>query len=213
VIRIVVVGDIRLYREGVASFLRQVDDFDVVGVAGSKDEATEVADHLQPDVVLLDAALPESLDLIRDLTRRADPMCIVVLTLPEVEQAVIPCIEAGIAGYVPRDGGLDDLVSVIRSAARGEGVCSPRMIGRLWARLAQLARAQSPTPTVEALTTREREILKCIERGLSNKEISAQLSIELPTVKNHVHNILEKLHVRRRGEAVAALRRTAMIGH
>jgi DNA-binding NarL/FixJ family response regulator len=138
-------------------------------------------------------------------------MRVVLLTVPEVEQAVLPCIEAGIAGYVPRNGGLENLVTVIRSAARGEGVCSPRMVGRLWARLAHLARTQAAAAPVESLTGREREILAYIERGLSNKEIAAQLSIEIATVKNHVHKVLEKLHVRRRGEAVAALRRTATI--
>lgn len=210
-IRIVVVGDIRLYREGVESFLRQIDGFTVVGVGATKDDATRLADEQQPDVVLIDAAMPASLDVVRELTSRAEPMRVVALTIPEVEQAVLPCIEAGIAGYVPRDGGLDDLVSVIRSATRGDGVCSPRMVGRLWARLAQLARAQSAPTSVDALTSREREILACIKQGQSNKEIAARLSIELATVKNHVHNILEKLHVHSRGEAVAALRRTTSL--
>jgi DNA-binding NarL/FixJ family response regulator len=156
--------------------------------------------------------MPGSLDVVRELTARAEPLRVVVLTLPELEQAVLPCIEAGVAGYVPRDGGLDDLVAVIRSAARGDGVCSPRMVGRMWARLAQLSRAHSDPTALDALTSREREILTCIERGNSNKEIAARLSIELATVKNHVHNILEKLHVHSRGEAVAALRRTASLG-
>jgi two-component system, NarL family, nitrate/nitrite response regulator NarL len=211
VIRIVVVGEIRLYRDGVASFLRQVDGFAVVGVGTSPDDAMRLADQHQPDIVVLDAALPGSLALVRALSGRAVPVRVVALTVPEVEQAVLPCIEAGVAGYVPRDGGLDDLVTAVRSAARGEGVCSPRMVGRLWARLAQIARTQAPAAPVDSLTGREREILGCIERGLSNKEIAAQLSIELATVKNHVHKVLEKLHVRRRGEAVAALRRTATI--
>jgi DNA-binding NarL/FixJ family response regulator len=211
VIDIVVVGDIRLYREGVAAFLRQVDGFAVVGVAASAEDALHVTSVRHPDVILLDTALPGSLDLVRALTRGPESVCVVALTVPEIEQAVIPCIEAGIAGYVPRGGGLEDLVSVIRSAARGEGVCSPRMIGRLWARLAQLARTQEAPTAVDALTTREREILTGIELGLSNKEIAARLSIELATVKNHVHNILEKLHVHRRGEAVAVLRRTAAV--
>lgn len=209
-IRIIVVGDIRLYREGVESYLRQVDGFAVVGVGASQDDAERLVDEQHPDIVLLDAAMPGSLQVVRELSSRPEPVRVIALTLPEVEQAVLPCIEAGIAGYVPRDGGLDDLVTVIRSAARGDGICSPRMIGRLWARLAQLARGQVST-TVNVLTGREREILSCMERGLSNKEIAAHLSIELATVKNHVHNILDKLRVHSRGEAVAALRRWASL--
>lgn len=210
-IRVVVVGDIGLYREGVASFLRQAEGFAVVGVGETGADAVRLADETDPDVVLLDGALPGSLEIVRAITQREGAPRVVALTIPEVEHAVLPCIEAGIAGYVRRDGGLDDLVAVIRSAARGEGVCSPRMVGRLWVRLAQLARARTPETPVDSLTTREREILKCIEQGLSNKEIASQLSIELATVKNHVHNILEKLRVRRRGEAAAALRRTPAV--
>lgn len=210
-IRIIVVGDIALYREGVASFLRQVDGFSVEGIGATAEDAMRLADARRPDVVLLDASMPGSLPLVRELAQRVDPIGVVALTIPESEQAVLPCIEAGVAGYVPRDAGLEELVSVIRSAARGEGICSPRMVGRMWARLAQLSRAQAPTAVASVLTNREREILTCIERGLSNKEIAARLFIELATVKNHVHNILEKLHVRRRGEAVAALRRTESI--
>lgn len=210
-IRVVVVGDIRLYREGVASFLRQAEGLSVVGTGESGDDAVSLVESTNPDVVLLDLALRGSLDLVRELAQRPDPVRVVALAVPEVEQSVLSCIEAGIAGYVPRDGGLDDMVNVIRSAARGEGMCSPRMMARVWARLAQLARVQAPGAPVDSLTSREREILARIEAGHSNKEIAAQLSIEVATVKNHVHNILEKLHVHRRGEAVAALRRSTAL--
>ena len=113
--------------------------------------------------------------------------------------------EAGIAGYVGRDESLDDLVGVIRSAVRGEFACSPAFAGRMLQRIGALA---SLVPGVAATTTgqltaREVEILELIRQGRSNKYIAGQLRVSLPTIKNHVHSILAKLHVGRRGEAAA----------
>jgi len=107
---------------------------------------------------------------------------------------------------VPRDGTLADLRAVIESVARGEVVCSPRIAASLLRRIADLAAEREPPPPELRLTSREIEIVELIDQGLSNKEIAQRLSIALPTVKNHVHSILDKLHVHRRAEAAARLR-------
>ncbi|HEX7241600.1 MAG TPA: response regulator transcription factor, partial [Longimicrobiaceae bacterium] len=124
----------------------------------------------------------------------------------ETEDVVLACAEAGVSGYVSRGASLDDLVGALRSVARGELVCSPHIAGSLFRRVAALSERREASPAA-VLTPREREILGLIDQGLSNKEISRRLRIELSTVKNHVHNLLEKLQVSRRGAAAACLRR------
>lgn len=207
-LRVVIVGEIRLYRDGVAQFLASTEGVEVLGTGTTAGDLLRLAREKSPDVVLVDIAMPHALEAIRELSTSNAPVRIVALTVPEIEREVLSCVEAGVAGYVPRDGSLEDLLMVLRLAARGEATCSPKMQARLWERLAQLARAQDHDDRTGALTTREREIMDRVERGLSNKQIAAQLCIEPATVKNHVHNILEKLHVHRRGEAVAAMRRS-----
>jgi DNA-binding NarL/FixJ family response regulator len=129
---------------------------------------------------------------------------VVALAAPESEEDIIALAEAGVLGYVTRDESLDNLVTTIESVARDEMACSPWMATVLVRRVQALA-AERPGPT-QRLTAREAEILELIAQGLSNKEIAARLFIEVTTVKNHVHNILEKLGVSRREEAVACTR-------
>jgi DNA-binding NarL/FixJ family response regulator len=129
--------------------------------------------------------------------------------VPETEHDVIPCAEAGVAACLPRETTLADLSATIERVAAGESNASPRVAAMLLRRIATLAERNSPEAN---LTAREEEILVLIDDGLSNKQIARRLSIELPTVKNHVHNILEKLHVHRRYEAAARMRaRTAAL--
>jgi DNA-binding NarL/FixJ family response regulator len=204
-IRVMVVGDVRLYREGIAASLEHRADLEVVCLARSGD-ALARAGECDVDVVVLDMAMAESLDLVRRLTGAVSGLRIVAFAVEETEHDVLLCAEAGAAGYVPPDGTLDDLMNTIRSVARGELLCSPRIAATLFRAL----RVQTPEVSVDrlalTLTAREREIAPLLERGLSNKEIAAQLNIEVATVKNHVHNLLEKLQVSSRGEAAARLR-------
>jgi DNA-binding NarL/FixJ family response regulator len=159
----------------------------------------------RPEVGLLDLLTAEGLPALRVLVEMASETRFVVLAVPELEQAIMECVEAGIAGFVTRDGSIDELVAAIESVARGEALCSPRMVATLLRRVAALA-AASRGPAVARLTLREQQVASLLGEGLSNKEIAARLCIELPTVKNHVHHILEKLGVSRRGEAAARLR-------
>lgn len=205
-IRIVIVDDTRLYREGLAQILSRVEGFGVPGTADTHASALDAVRTLHPDVVLLRMDMPEAADILRAVVSSGAGARVIALGLVERDQDVIACVEAGALGFLPRDGSLDDLIACIRSAARGETLCSPRMVATLLKRVAVLAAGRPAWPRHAHLTTREHEVVRLIDEGLSNKEIARRLSIEVRTVKNHVHNILEKLQVHRRGEAAARLR-------
>ena len=204
--RVLVVGEIRLYRDGLADMLRAEPAIEVVATAAGADEAVRAMRELAPDVVLLDMAIPDNMWLVRALVEAVPGTRVVALAVPEIEREVLACAEAGVAGYVTRDGSIEDVVAAVESAARGEVVVSPRMAATLFQRVATLALERSPVNIESRLTTRELEILDLIDQGLSNKEIARRLTIELSTVKNHVHNILDKLNVTRRAEAAARAR-------
>lgn len=215
-LRVLVAGDIRMYRDGVVAHLHALSRFTVVGTASSPDETLARGRESTPDVVVLDMAMAASIDVVRALTQMLPGVKIVALTVPDVDRAIVACAEAGVAGYVSRDGSLEDMAVAVDRAARGEIAISSRAAAGLYRRVASLAAALdvSGASTMAGgrgaeLTPREREIVSLVERGLSNKQIAAQLHIELATVKNHVHNILDKLHVRRRSDAVACVQRPA----
>lgn len=206
-ISVAIVSDLRLYREGLHDVLGRARECEVVGAVASAAEALALVREREPRVTLLDLSMPGSTDLVATLARES-PSRIVVLTVGHGDALVITCAEAGVAGYVTRDDGLSDLIETIVSVDRDEMRCSPRIAATLLRRVAAMADGSScerPNPQTQ-LTTRESEILTLIEKGLSNKEIAAALCIEVTTVKNHVHHILDKLGARRRSEAAAIAR-------
>jgi len=208
VTRVFVIAGVRFYRDGIAAALSADPRFTVAGSAGDVREAAARLDTLEPDVVLLDLAGADAPALVRSLLESAPSARVVALGVTEAEDDVLPLAEAGAAGYVTREGSVEDLLATVESVAAGEMICSPRITATLLRRVAMLARdrrAEEPGPERD-LTSRERQVVALIDEGLSNKEIALRLRIELATVKNHVHNILDKLHVRRRGEAAAAIR-------
>src|SRR5207248_8284287 len=138
---------------------------------------------------------------------RGGPSKLVALGMPEDETQVLSCAQIGIAGYVTRDGSVEDVVAAIKAAARGEVHCSPKVAGSLFRRIAAMSTERSRRSGNGSLTAREAQILKLIQEGMSNKMISRTLGIELATAKNHVHSILVKLGIHRRAEAISLLYR------
>src|SRR3954453_5841339 len=203
--RVFVVAGVRLYREGPAVLLGR-EGFDVVGTGVDADSSLAALVAAQPELILLDVAHANGVDSIRRLAAALPGAAVVAFGLSGSSDGVLTCAEAGARGYVTRDQSRDELVEVLKNAARGEALCSPQVAAALLKRVAALATDGPDEPAV-ALTRREREIAMLVERGLSNKEIAQRLVIEVATVKSHVHNLLEKLNAPRRADAAAWVRR------
>ncbi len=161
---------------------------------------------MQPDVILFDLAMVNALAVLQSLAQHMRDTTLIALTVPDAEEDIIACAEAGAAAYVTRNGSIDDLVATIQAAKKGQINCPAKVAGALFRRLSVIASEGQSTTRYKSLSPRETQVLRLIEKGLSNKEISRSLGIEVATVKNHVHHILEKMNVNRRGEAAAALR-------
>ena len=203
-IRVLVATHIRLYCEGLERVLRESPEFALVGTACSAAEAIEQIHKLSADVALLDMAMTGAFGVAKEVARSGGHSKIVALGMPDDETQVLSCAQIGIAGYVTRDGSVEDVVAAIKAAARGEVHCSPKIAGSLFRRIAALSTGRT---AAGALTAREVQILRLVQEGMSNKMISRNLGIELPTVKNHVHSILVKLGVHRRAEAISLMYR------
>ncbi|HEX4914312.1 MAG TPA: response regulator transcription factor [Vicinamibacterales bacterium] len=202
---LIIVADVRLYREGIHASLSKLPQFLVIGAVGSAEEALKLGIHTAPDVVIVDMATRNSLAVVRTIRQDLPSAHIIGFGVDEVEGEVLACAEAGLSGYVTSDASLDELVAGIESACRGELLCTPKMAATLFRTLEQRRRDEVSQPKSVILTAREREVLRLVDEGLSNKEISARLSIEVSTVKNHVHNLLDKLQVTSRLQAAARL--------
>lgn len=205
--RAVILSPLPLYCQGLA---RQLADspLDVVGTASSVEAAEQLVRDTRPEFVLLDASASGFPAIVRSL--RATPgVRVVAFAVGPDDADVISCAELGVAAYVSKDALIDDLVETVLRCARGELHVAPHLASALFRRVGDLTARQATTTApasparMASLTPRERDILALVRDGLSNKEIAARLRLRLPTVKNHVHHILEKLGVRRRAQAVA----------
>jgi two-component system nitrate/nitrite response regulator NarL len=202
---VLIVSDVLLYREGVASGLSRSGVLIVASTANC-DEALRAITDLGPDAVLLDVSSPEALQAARQIRLAAPGILIIGFGIMGGESRELACAEAGLVGFVGHDGTIDELVATVQSAFRGEVRCSPRLAALLCHRITTLYEGRTDLPV--RLTRREREISCLITDGLSNKEIACELKLGPATVKNHVHNILEKLKVTRRAAVSARLRLT-----
>jgi len=210
-ISIQIASPIRLYREGLRLLLAKGQDFEVACVSATRDELMASLSRMSPDLLLIDLALPEALEVVETLKRSHADLRIIALSVPDSEREELRCLEAGAHGFVSRDDSADDLLAVVRATAREELRCSARLAHALARRVCELSDREAPPARddlVEAfdLTPRQREVLELVEQGLSNGEIAARLCIAESTVKGHVHAVLERLHVSRRGQAAALLR-------
>jgi two-component system, NarL family, nitrate/nitrite response regulator NarL len=205
-IGLVVVAATRLYGEGLASILGADERIEVLGTASTCAQGLALAAARQADVVLIDVS--NGAGEVKRLVDGLDHAVVVAFGVSDEDDLVLRCAEAGVRGYVPREATVDHLRVVIEGVVRDELVCSSRLAGTLLRHVHWLAneRHRVSVDGHGLLTRRESEIVDLIDEGLSNKEIATRLHISLPTVKNHVHHILEKLGVSRRAEAAARVR-------
>ena len=198
-IRVFLVSDVRLYRDGLVWGLTATGRLQVV--AAFERPVLALERLTEPvEVLLVDMSMNGATELIR-AARVAHPQTfIVAFTVGMEDHAVLECIEAGAHGYVSRNGTVEDLTTTVESVVRGEARCPPRLAATLFRRVAALANENETAGSFLSLTQRERQIVELIEEGLSNREIARRLGIEPATAKNHVHHILEKLQLRRRGQ-------------
>lgn len=204
-IGVFIICNVRIYRDGLAEMLARMG-LRVLGSAPECRGAIEKLRTTSPDVILLDAATGGAEGNVRRLAKELPASKILAIGVSELEHEMICLAEAGALGYIPHSASGDEAVDAVRGAARGEAVCSPRIVAALFRHVGALAAERVPEASQPHLTARELEVLALIDRGLSNKEIASFLSIGVATVKNHVHSILQKLNLRRRAEAIAWLR-------
>ena len=200
--QVFLVGDVRLNREALADLIERDGRLDVRAHADASDVG--LLQRTSVDVIVVDTSGIDARERVRRIVANSDTP-IVVLGAPDDDEHVIALAELGVIGFVERDGALDELVAMVEGAARGEAGFPARIATLLLRRVSTLG---APRAAVDAtgLTMRERQVVELIGQGLSNKEIGGELCIEVATVKNHVHNILEKLGVDRRFDAVVRLR-------
>lgn len=208
-IRVLLVNEMRLVSNVIASVLEDESDIEVVGRAASVDEALALAK--ESDVVLVSTRLPDNGALkLTSAIAEADPSVkVLVLGLGESKERVLRYVEAGADGYVLQNDSVDNLLRHIRAAQKGKALVSPKIAAALMSRVTELAQLfaeiESGLSESADLTPREREILELIGQGLTNQEIADRLVIEVGTVKNHVHSILQKLDVSSREDAASYL--------
>ncbi|MBX3347987.1 MAG: response regulator transcription factor [Nitrospira sp.] len=195
----------RLLREALVLGLSQ-NAFPIVHQAHDVEQLVVDMKDVSLDVLLVEACRPleKYLDCLRRFRRVAPECKVIMLDVPDHDETILACIEiGGISGYVVQEGSFKDLIRTVRAISAGESICSPRLANLAFTRISTLANRfyDVRTSEIDCLTRREQDIMEAIERGLSNKEIASELMIGVSTVKNHVHNILDKLHLQNRRSA------------
>ncbi|MFC2071150.1 response regulator [Chloroflexota bacterium] len=196
-LRVLVVDDSPLFRQGLSSLLGNCPDIQVVGEAGDGYEAIEKAREIMPDVILMDIMMPNcnGLEATRVIKDEMPSVKIVMLTVSESEENLFQAIKLGAQGYLLKSVEAEELFQVLRGLPHGEAYVAPGIAAKILQEFAH------HSYTTDHLSPREKDVLKLVTQGLSNKEISQSLNIAESTVKNHLRNIMEKLHVRNRVEA------------
>jgi two-component system, NarL family, response regulator LiaR len=199
-IRVLIVDDHIVVRQGLRTFLGMLKDIEVAGEAGSGAEALTAAEKVKPDVVLMDLVMPvmDGVETTRRLLEARPGTRVIVLTSFAEDEKIFPAIRAGASAYLLKDVTPAELAETIRAVARGESRLHPDVTRRV---LSGIAGREGGPPPGDALTAREIEVLRCLSRGLANKEIAAELFIAEKTVKTHVSNILAKLSLSDRTQA------------
>lgn len=211
---VLLVDDHTLFRQGLASLISAHEDIEVVGEAANGQEALDKARELVPDLVLMDIKMPhmDGLEATRLIKDELPHTRIVMLTVSEDDQDLFEAVRCGAEGYLLKTLRAEDLFELLKSVFRGEAPMSPAMARKLLSEFARLRHRDVPATTPKNdLTPREREVLQLLSEGAMDKEIAARLNISQRTVKNHVHNILEKLQLQNRVQAAAYAFREGII--
>ena len=208
-IRLLLVDDHPVVRDGLRAIVENSGEITVVGEAGHGAQAVELALALAPDVVLMDLRMPGmgGVDAIHELRRRGSAVRVLVLTTFDDDSDVLAAVAAGAIGYLLKDVPGDELVRAVLSAHRGQPVLSPTVAGRL-----MVAATQTPTPAAPALSPREVQVLRLVAGGATNREAAAALFVSETTVKTHLLHLYDKLGVRDRASAVDAAHRAGLLG-
>jgi DNA-binding NarL/FixJ family response regulator len=212
-LRVVVVDDHPLYREGLVTAMSTMTDVEVVGEAGDGEQAVAVVDERQPDVVVMDLHMPvlNGIDATRRITGRHPGTAVLVLTMLEGDDSVFAAMRAGARGYLLKGADRSEIARALAGVSHGEVVFSSGIASRVLAFFAAgPATSAAHLDPFPGLTDREREILDLVARGLTNAEIARRLSVSDKTVRNHVSNVFAKLQVAGRAEAVARARDAGM---
>ncbi len=199
-IRVLIVDDHAVVRQGLRAFLQTQDDLDVVGEAADGEEAVRRVRELVPEVVLMDLVMPklDGIAAIREMRLLSPSTKVIVLTSFADDEKVFAAVKAGAAGYLLKDVQPQELGEAIRTVYRGEAQLHPTVAAKLMQEVAESGRQR---PALDSLTNREMDVLRLIARGMSNKEIARELGVAEKTVKTHVSNILQKLHLADRTQA------------
>jgi DNA-binding NarL/FixJ family response regulator len=207
-LRIAVIDDHPLFREGVAATLGADRSIDVVGQGATADDAIQIAQDLLPDVLLLDISLPGGgIEAMREIARLCPYIKVVILTASENEKHVSDALEAGARGYVLKGVGAQELMRTIHAVQQGESYVTPQLAARLLTMMKAPQHAPPAESDMPALTRREEQILDAVAEGKTNKEIARLLNISEKTVKHYMTNIMHKLQVRNRVEAALVVKR------
>jgi len=205
-IRVMICDDHALFRRGLIMVLEAEDDIEVVAEAEDGEDAVEKAVEHVPDVVLMDVRMPgvDGIEATRRIAEKVPTAKILMLTVSDEEEDLYEAIKAGATGYLLKEVSIEEVAPAARAVVAGQSLISPSMASKLLGEFSNLAkraeeRTSVPTPR---LTDRELEVLRLVAQGKSNREIAGDLYISENTVKNHVRNILEKLHLHTRMEAV-----------
>lgn len=214
VIRVLIADDQELVRTGFRVILEAEGDIEVVAEAVNGREAIRQAALVRPDVVLMDIRMPEldGLAATEQILRHHDPPTIVVLTTFDQNEYIYRALRAGAAGFLLKDAPSSRLIAAVRAAATGDSLIEPSITQRLVERFAEPVAITGVPDQLQALTEREREVLRLIARGLSNAEIAAAMIVAETTVKTHVARVLSKLEVRDRVQAVVVAYETGFVG-
>lgn len=207
-ISLFVVSEVRLVREGLLRGLRRRRPADValVGCAGFAEAESAGISELRPDVILVDLSNHEGMAAAPMIRALSPTSKLIAFSVADTIEDVLSCAAAGFSGYVAREAGVDELLCAVRAARDGQMACSSHIAAAMFNRLADRLSPPKSANGASVLTARERQVLSLSDEGWSNKEIGRRLQISPATVKNHIHSILQKLNVARRGQAAALLR-------